>query len=94
VRGVLLSNIDPGSRATSGAGSYDVAHALLAAGTRHVVTAVAPVGEAGWTDRLGRRLDGSESVVSAVAGFQRDALQSTGHRLGAWSRVVVYGASR
>jgi hypothetical protein len=90
-----MANVDPGSRATSGAGTFDIANAFLAAGTSHVVSVIAPVStEAECTDKLKRRLDGSESVVSAVAGFQRDALQSTGHRLGAWSRVVVYGASR
>ena len=95
VRGVVLPNIDAGERPVFGAGSYDVASAFLDAGTPHVVSLISSVApDATLADRLRRRLESDPSLVSAVASFQRDAIQSNGRRLGTWSQVVVYGSSR
>ena len=95
VRGVLLPNIDAGERPVFGAGSYDVASAFLEAGTPHVVSVISTVPpDDTLAGRLRRRLESDPSLVSAVASFQRDAIQTNGRRLGTWSQVVVYGSSR
>jgi hypothetical protein len=96
VRGVLLPNIDPGEQPVFGAGSYDVASAFLEAGvTSHVVSTIAPTAVGGaLAGGLRQRLEGTPSVVSAVAAFQRDVVHASGQRLGPWSRIVVYGSGR
>jgi hypothetical protein len=95
VRGVVLPNVDAGERPVFGAGSYDVASAFLEAGTAHVVSVIntGPPDET-LAGRLRHRLESDPSMVSAVASFQRDAIQQNGRRLGKWSQVVVYGSSR
>ena len=95
VRGVVLPNVDAGERPVFGAGSYDVASAFLDAGTPHVVSVISAVPpDDAMAGRLRQRLEADPSMVSAVASFQRDAIQTNGRRLGRWSQVVVYGAGR
>ncbi|MEZ5283401.1 MAG: zf-HC2 domain-containing protein [Vicinamibacterales bacterium] len=93
VRAVVMPSVDPGPRPTAGTGTYAVASQVLDTGTTSVVTTVAPVPDPGaWASALAPRLSSSESVVSAVARYQRDAVRASPNRLGSWSRVVVYGA--
>ena len=95
VRGVVLPNVDAGERPVFGAGSYDVASAFLEAGTPHVVSVISTVTpDDTLAGRLRQRLESDPSMVSAVASFQREAIQTNGRRLGKWSQVVVYGAGR
>jgi hypothetical protein len=95
VRGVVLPNVDAGEQPVFGAGSYDVASAFLEAGTPHVVSVIRTVPrDDTLARRLRRRLESDPSMVSAVASFQREAIQNNGRRLGQWSQVVVYGAGR
>ena len=95
VRGVVLPNVDAGERPVFGAGSYDVANAFLEAGTPHVVSVISAVTpDDTLAGRLRQRLESNPSMVSAVASFQREEIQTNGRRLGKWSQVVVYGAGR
>jgi hypothetical protein len=94
VRAVLLSNTDPGNQAIYAGGSYDVASAFLGAGTHVVSTIAAAPLEADLAGRLRQQLEDQDSVVGAVAAFQREIIRSAGQRLGPWSCVVVYGAGR
>ena len=95
VRGVVLPNVDAGERPVFGAGSYDVASAFLEAGTPHVVSVISTVTpDDTLAGRLRQRLESDPSMVSAVASFQREAIQTNGRRLGKWSQVVVYRAGR
>jgi hypothetical protein len=95
VRAVLLPNVDPGSQPTAGLGVYSVAERFLDTGSSHVVSLIAPIApDPAFDDGLARQLSAGDSVVTTVAAYQRHVLQQTGHRLGAWSRLVVYGAGR
>jgi tetratricopeptide (TPR) repeat protein len=95
VRAVLLPNVDPGSQPTAGQGVYSVAAPLLETGSPHVVSVIAPLSpDPAFEEGFTRELLAGDSVVSTVTSFQRDVLRQTGRRLGAWSRLVVYGAGR
>jgi hypothetical protein len=87
---VILSNID-------GAGTPAFASVLLSTGVGSVVAAVTPIDPAQSTrlfDDLRASLGRASSAADSVALLQRDVLRQTGHRLGAWSTLMVYSAGR
>jgi hypothetical protein len=90
----------PGARVTSGdsvrgRGVTSVANAFFDAGAQSVITSLAPhESDSEIYDDLRLRLAADPSVMTAVTEVQRDALRRNGRRLGAWSRIVVYGAGR
>jgi hypothetical protein len=45
-------------------------------------------------DDLRAALGPETSVADVVGAFQRNVLRQTGHRLGAWSSLMVFGAGR
>jgi CHAT domain-containing protein len=89
VRAVFLPNVDTGQHQISRAGTVDLASALLERGATHVITFLTP-GAPG-PDEWVPRLNAQGSVPATVAHLQRDELRRA-HRLGTWSRLVVYGS--
>lgn len=90
VKAVLLPHLDPGPLVMSGAGR-GLAREFLGRGAAHVITLLAPGAlTADQSNALLVSLTSGVSVPAAVAQFQREALRAD-HRLGPWSRLVVYG---
>ena len=81
-----------------GGATLSVANALLQSGVGAVVGPVTPSendrAAATLLDDMRTTLVRDASAVESVGAFQRDALRQNGHRLGAWSNWMVYGAGR
>jgi hypothetical protein len=87
---LLLSNI-------RGDGSLALANGFLAAGVGSVVSAAGVFQDeraAQMFDDLRAALGPETAVADGVSAFQRNVLRQTGHRLGAWSSLMVFGVGR
>jgi hypothetical protein len=74
-----------------------LANSFLAAGVESVVSATGGFDDSQTMQQfesLRAVMGPASSVADGVSAFQRDVLRQTGHRLGAWSSLMVFGAGR
>jgi len=93
---VVLDEVDTTSE-NRGDGTLSLARAFLTAGVRTVVGTLPGADEAAVRDLMvgfHRRLASGMPAAEALTELQRNVLRSNGHRLGAWSALVLYGSDR